>query len=367
MGTITLRCLRGGNLKQALDLAVADREFVALAGSGVSDIVRLIAGLEEIADGEILFDDRRLNDLPARERDAAFLSHDYAPYPEMSVFDNLAVTLQHRKFAGSEVKKRSTAAAQALGLESKLEAKPASLSAEDQRFIGLARVMVRQPQVYLFDNPFAGLDRAAIERGRSVVVTLRQRAAATILYAAGDLSEALAFGARTVVLEGGTVHQDADARTVLQSPANLSVATLFQDPPMNLVHGSVKRDRDAFVFREKGDGTITVRWPVAGSRLLGLVEGPVVLGFHASAVERAGSSSREGSPSPALFRALIDRAELKGGGTDLYLRTGEHDLVCRSLRWAGSDQAGHRSEFVIDPDQIRVYDEVSGRLLTPET
>jgi multiple sugar transport system ATP-binding protein len=360
MATITLKNLRG------IDLTIRDREFVVLtgpAGCGSSAIVRLIAGLEEDSHGEILFDDRRIDDVPPKDRDIALLSHDYTPYPATSVYENLAIGLERRKFADSEIKKRVAAVAETLGLQEHLAAKPASLSAEQQRFVGLARAMVRQPKVFLFDEPFAKLDRAAEARGRSAIAELRQRSSATILFATSDPAEALAFGARTVVIDAGVVQQDAEAQTIFQAPANLVVAKIFGDPPMNLVKGTLKQERDAVIFREAGDGTIAVRWPAA--RFAGGTEfgGPVVLGFHPHAVDIASAS---GARSASVFRALVERAEPKGAGTDLYLRTGEHDLVCRSQRWDSAAQAGHRFEFEIEPEKAHLFDASSGRLLTPQ-
>lgn len=368
MAAITLKNIRCADREGTFDLTVPDREFVVLtgpAGAGASQIVRLIAGLEEVSDGDILFDDRRLNDVAAKDRDIAFLSHDYRPYPRMSVFENLAIALERRKFADSEIKKRVAAVAETLGLQGELEANAESLPPEKQRFVGLARTMVRQPKVYLFDEPFAGLARTAAARARAAIAALRQRSSATIFYATSDPAEALAFGARTVVIEAQGVEQDAAAQTILEAPAKLNVAKFFGDPPMNLVQGALKRERDHVIFREKGDGTITVRWPAADwTHGQEVGDGPVTLGFHAHAVEIASSSDSAGR-SPNIFRALVERAEAKGAGTDLYLRTGEHDLVCRSHRWGASDEARHRFEFEIDLAKTRLFDGTSGRLITP--
>ena len=202
MATITLKNVRAGDLKGGFDLSVLDREFVVLTGearSGSSDIVRLIAGLDAVSEGEILFDDRRFNDVPAKDRDVGFLSHDYIPYPRMSVSENMAIGLERRKFADSEIKKRVAAVAETLSLQGDLDTDAELLSPEKQRFVGLARTMVRQPKVYLFDEPFAGLQRAAATRGRSAIAGLRQRSSATILYATSDAAEAVGFAARTVI------------------------------------------------------------------------------------------------------------------------------------------------------------------------
>jgi multiple sugar transport system ATP-binding protein len=364
MPGITLKNIGG------VDLAIRDREFVVLTGPigcGNSAIIRMIAGLAEISLGKILFDEQLVNDVPPKDRDVALLSHDYTPYQGMTVSENLAIGLERRKFASAEIKKRVAAVAETLGLQDQLSAKPQSLSLEEQRFVGLARAMVRRPKVYLFDDPFADLESAAASRGRAAIAALRLRSSSTIVYSTSDPVEALAIGARTVILENGVVQQDTDAQAIFDEPANLFVAKFFGDPPMNLVHGTLKPERDAIVFSEAGDGTIAIRWPA--SRLSGAKElagGPVVLGFRPQAVDIA-PAPEEANHSSNAFRALVDRAEPKSAETDLYLRTGAHDLICRSRRWAGRAEAGHRFQFEIEPEKMHLFDAVSGSRIMSES
>jgi multiple sugar transport system ATP-binding protein len=360
MATVTLRDIGG------LDLMIRDREFVVLTGPvgcGSSAIVRLIAGLTDRSQGEMLFDERRINDLAPKDRDVALLSHDYTPYPGLSVRQNLALGLERRKFANSEIKKRVASVAETLELQNDLAASPESLSAEQQRLVGLARVMVRQPKVCLFDEPFANLGRAAASRGRAAIAALRQRSSATILYATSDPTEALALGARTVVMEGGVVQQDAEAQAIFDEPANVFVAKFFGDPPMNLVRGTLKQEREAVTFAETGDGTIAIHLPASRFASADELAGqPIILGFHPDAVEIA-TSPREGSRSAVTFRALVERSEPRGSETDLYLRTGAHELICRSRRWAGQGDGGHRFQFEIELGKVHLFDAVSGRRL----
>jgi multiple sugar transport system ATP-binding protein len=363
MSALTLKNIGG------VDLTIRDREFVVLTGSagcGNSALIRMIAGLGEFSKGDLLFDERRINDVAPKDRDIALLAHDYTPYPGMTVSENLAIGLQRQKFGSAEIKKRIAAVAETLGLQDQLSAKPESLSPEQQRFVGVARAMVRQPKVYLFDEPFADLDPAAASRGRAAIAALRLRASSTILYATSDPVEALAFGARTVIFEGGVAQQDADAQAIFDEPANLFVAKFFGDPPMNLVHGTLKQEREAVVFSEAGDGTIAIRWPA--SRLEGgkaPAGGPVVLGFRPQAVEIAAAAGGE-NRSLNAFRALVDRAEPKGAETDLYLRTGAHDLICRSRRWAEQAEGGHRFQFEIELGKTHLFDAVSGGRIMAE-
>jgi multiple sugar transport system ATP-binding protein len=363
MSAVTLKNIGGA------DLTIRDREFVVLtgpAGCGSSAIIRMIAGLAEISNGDLLFDERRSNDVSPKDRDVALLARDYIPYPAMTVAENLAIGLERRKFGSGEITKRVAAVAETLGLRDQLSSQPQSLSPEQQRFVGLARAMVRQPKVYLFDEPFADLQPAAASRGRAAIAALRLRASSTILYATTDPVEALAFGARTVIFDGGVVQQDADAQAIFDEPANLFVAKFFGDPPMNLVHGTLKQERDAVVFSEAGDGTIAIRWPA--SRFTGAKElagGPAVLGFRPQAVEIA-TAAGEANRFSKAFRALVERAEPKGGETDLYLRTGAHELICRSGRWAGQAEGGHRFQFEIELGKTHLFDAVSGSRIMAE-
>jgi multiple sugar transport system ATP-binding protein len=344
----------------------ADREFVVLTGPDGRDgsaIVRAIAGLAKVSQGEIRFDDRMINEVPAKDRDLAFLSHDYEPYPRLSVYENLAIGLKRRQFGETEIKKRIMTVSEALEMRDRLEISAQLLSSVERTFLGLARAMVRQPRVYLFDRPFANLDRTEASRGRAAVAGLRQRSSATIIYAADDPAEALAFDIRTVIIAGGAIQQDANARSVYDSPANLAVAKFFGNPPMNLVRGILKVEPDGVVFVEEGEGTIALDLP--SPRFAGTAAPagkPVVLGFNAESIEIASS---EGSNRPATtFRALVERAEPRGAQTALYLQTGAHQLICQTARW---DQGGgRRLQFGIDLAKAHLFDAETGQRTTSE-
>ena len=361
MASITLKKVRGNAVETALDLVVGDREFVVLtgpAGSGISAIVRLIVGLEDISEGEILFDGRRIDDVAPKDRDVAFVAHNYAPYPGLTVFENLASGLRRKNFADTEIRKRIASVAAALGIEAQLETNAESLSAGQRRFVALARAMVRQPKVYLFDEPFADLEPAAARRGRAEIVKLYRRSSATIVYATTDPSEALALAERTVVLIDGVVQQDGPAQHIYDAPANLSVARFFGDPPMNLIAGTLKAERNALVFSEAGDGTIAV--PLASDRYSeakDFIGKPVVLGFHPENVEIGAEPG---------FRALIERVEIRGFETDLYLQTGAHALIARTLHRDDQTRDSQRIQFGITLEKAHLFDPETGRRVTRE-
>jgi multiple sugar transport system ATP-binding protein len=361
MASITLKKIRGKAVETAVDLMVGDREFVVLTGpqrSRLSAIVRLIAGLEETSEGEILFDDRRIDNVPPQDRDIAFVAHDYMPYPGATVFENLASGLRRKNFADTEIRKRIASVAGALGLEAQLETKAESLSVEQRRFLALARAMVRQPKVYLFDEPFAGLESAAARRGRAELVKLYARSSATIVYATTDPAEALALAERTLVLIDDVVEQDGSAQNIYDAPANLAVAAFFGDPPMNLVSGTLKQERNRLGFSETGDGTIAVQ--LASDRFSeakDFIGKPVVLGFHPEDVEIGCEPG---------FRALIERVEMRGFETDLYLQTGAHALIARTLLRDDPASDGHRVQCGITLEKAHLFDPETGRRVTRE-
>jgi multiple sugar transport system ATP-binding protein len=343
---------------------IQDREFVTLAGPpgcGSSTILRLIAGLEDPSQGEIFFGERRMNDVPAKDREVAFVSRDYAPYPRMSVHDNLAFALRPGKFSEVETRKRVLAAAELLGLQEIMDRVPATLDAGERQRLALVRAIARQPKVILLDEPFAGLDGEARVRGRAEITKLHQRLPATIIYATNDPVEALAMGVRLVVLDRGVVQQEGNSATVYDAPGNLFVAGFVGQPPMNLIRGTLKQDRDSLVFSEQGDGTIKIRLPVSDfSNANDFVGQPIVLGIRP---EHIAVATAETGSSPSSFRALVDMVEPVGADTNLYLQTGAHALICRSHDGVDRSQAGHRSQFEIDLKEARLFDPASGRLL----
>ena len=362
MAGITLRNVRVG--QGALNLEIKDREFVVLTGPadcGSSALLRMIAGLDEAREGDLLLGERRINDMPAKDRDIAFVAHNYAPYPGMSVHENLALGLKRRKFADAEIRKRVVAVAEILGLEEPLDRKPRA-DGEERQLIALARAMVLQPKAFLFDEPFSGLDSAARRRGRAQIKQLHQRLPATMIYATHDPVEALAIGERTVVLDRGSVQQDDSAQAIYDTPANIFVAGFAGSPPMNLIQGTLKPERDSLLFTEAGDGTIAIRLPISKD----YSGKSIVLGIRPEDIEIAGAAGGA-ERSPNGFKALVDRIEPRGPETDLYLKTGAHELICRSRRWIDQGEGGHRFQFEINLGKTHLFDPVSLRPIMAET
>ena len=349
-----------------LNLEIDDGEWMVVAGpsgSGKSTLLRMIAGLDEISGGEIRFGERRVNDLAPRDRDVAMVFGIGGLYPRMTVDENMAFGLQRRNYARAEIKKRIADAAKILGIENLLDRHPNALSAEQRQRVTIGRAVVRQPKVLLFDEPLAELDPDARARIRSEIKRLHQRLQSTTIYATRDPIEAMTMGDRIVVMNNGHVEQLGRLRELYDRPANLFVAGFLGNPPMNLIHGTLNQERDAIVFRESGDGTVTTRIaPTNAVALGGYVGKPVVLGIRADALEIA-ASTKPGRID-THFAAILELVEPTGSEAYLHLHTGAHQIICRGNLVAEEHQPGDRLQVEFNPAKACFFDpETTNRLV----
>src|SRR4030081_569931 len=246
-----------------VNLTIRDKEFMVLvgpSGCGKTTTLRMVAGLEEITSGEISIGDRVVNDLPPKDRDIAMVFQNYALYPHMSVYDNMAFGLKLRKFPKPEIKKRVQDAEQILGIEELLDRRPKALSGGQRQRVAVGRAIVRQPKVFLFDEPLSNLDAKMRVQMRTEITKLHQRLQATMIYVTHDQIEAMTMGDRIVVMNNGKVQQIDTPLKLYNEPDNLFVAGFLGSPPMNFINGELKQDRDAIVFKEMQGGTIEVRF-----------------------------------------------------------------------------------------------------------
>ena len=228
-----------------VSLTVAEGEFLVLvgpSGCGKSTLLRMVAGLEEVTDGEVRIGGRRVNEVAPRDRDVAMVFQNYALYPHMTVFDNLAFGLQLRKVARDEIRRRVEVAAGVLGLERYLERQPRELSGGERQRVALGRAMVREPKVFLFDEPLSNLDARLRVEMRAEIRRLHQRVGATMIYVTHDQVEAMTMGDRIAVLQKGTLQQCADPRTLYSRPANTFVGGFIGSPPLNQFDATVGAD-----------------------------------------------------------------------------------------------------------------------------
>ena len=356
---------KGGEINAVKDLSleIADREFVVLAGSpgcGKSTVLRMIAGLEEISKGDIYIGEKRVNGVAPKDRDIAMVFQNYALYPHMSVYDNLAFGLKLRKFSKPEIKKRVVDAASILGIESLLDRKPKALSGAQQQRVAVGRAIVRQPKVYLFDEPLFNLDPKMRVQMRTEIIRLHQRLQATMIYVTHDQIEAMTMGDRIAVMNDGRVQQTDAPLVLYNEPVNLFVAGFLGSPPMNFISGTLKEDGDKIRFREDEGGTIEVAFAAADRPAAREFVGQnIILGIRPENLDVATLSRKEGKAAGTGFPAIVDIVEPVGAETDLYLQTGAHTLVCRSQSAFDRGEAGRRLQFEMNLAKAHLFDPVS--------
>ena len=335
---------------------VADEEFLVLvgpSGCGKSTLLRMIAGLEDITAGDLTIDGRRVNDVPPRERDIAMVFQNYALYPHMNVFDNMAMSLRIRKMSDAEVKQRVEEAAALLGVDHLLERRPAQLSGGQRQRVAVGRAIVRRPKVFLFDEPLSNLDAKMRVEMRTEISRLHTNLKATMVYVTHDQTEAMTMGDRIVVLDAGEVQQIDAPLALYDRPANRFVAGFMGSPPMNF--WSVSVEQDALLVG--GD-----RWEVTGDmpeRFRSVVGREVVLGARPE--DFAVGAEANGRPA-AAGTVRLEVVEPLGSETLVYWHTQGVNSVARvrpDHRVAVDDQVTLR----LDLERAHVFDPQSGEAL----
>ncbi len=314
----------GGSGPVAVDdvnLTIADGEFMVLlgpSGCGKSTTLRMIAGLEDISSGTLSIDGRVVNDVPAKDRDIAMVFQSYALYPHMSVADNLAFGLRRRRVPAAEIERRVKEAAQILGLSQLLDRKPHALSGGQRQRVALGRAMVREPMVFLFDEPLSNLDAALRVNTRNELIRQHHRLASTMIYVTHDQVEAMTMGTRICVMNGGRVAQVGAPLEVYWNPADTFVARFLGAPPMNLFTLPV-----AAGGTQIGTGGVTgtlARWrettlaPLAGREaVMGVRAEDLHLGAEAAGPGGGSIRGRVFTVEPLGAETLV-AVEIEGGG-----------------------------------------------------
>ena len=309
-----------------LNLEIQDGEFLALvgpSGCGKSTTLRLIAGLEDISSGHIRIGDRIVDAIEPKDRDIAMVFQNYALYPHMSVAENMAFGLQLRKLPRAEIESRVGSAATLLGLGELLQRLPKELSGGQRQRVAVGRAIVRQPQVFLFDEPLSNLDAQMRLQMRGELSRLHHQLRATMVYVTHDQAEAMTLGDRIAVMKEGRLHQVADPITLYRHPANRFVASFMGSPPMNFFNGRIAKDEKLgrVFLQSTTDGTEGFRLAVSDAFEVGR---PMVLGLRP---EHVGIDNVAGT---AALQGRVELVEMTGAETFLHLNCSGDRCVART-------------------------------------
>ncbi|NCC52349.1 MAG: sn-glycerol-3-phosphate ABC transporter ATP-binding protein UgpC [Spartobacteria bacterium] len=310
------------------NLEIDDQEFVVLvgpSGCGKSTTLRMVAGLEEISQGNIYIDGKRVNDVPPKNRDIAMVFQNYALYPHMSVYKNMAFGLKLRRYPKEEIDKRVREAAEILGIESLLERKPKALSGGQRQRVAVGRAIVRKPKAFLFDEPLSNLDAKMRVQMRTEISKLHTRLTSTMIYVTHDQVEAMTMGDRIVVMKDGFIQQVDAPLDLYDKPNNKFVAGFIGSPPMNFFNGKLEQ-KDGNVFFNEGTFSIRVE---DGQRqaLQAYIGKEVVFGVRPEDITDALYVT---NPPPDLqVKATVEVVEPMGAEVFLYMNTGKHSFIAR--------------------------------------
>ncbi len=334
-----------------ISLEVKDKEFVVLvgpSGCGKSTTLRMIAGLEEISEGELFIDGKRMNDTPPAQRDIAMVFQNYALYPHMTVFENMAFGLKLRKFSKSEIKERVKHAADILGIENLLDRKPKQLSGGQRQRVALGRAIVRKPKVFLFDEPLSNLDAKLRVQMRTEISKLHHQLGATMVYVTHDQTEAMTMGDRIVVMKDGYVQQIDTPMNLYNNPSNKFVAGFIGSPSMNFIEGNII-DNDGKEFRSmKGGLKIKLNgdW---GTKLKTYSVDRLYVGIRP---ENFSLAELENSQRLTVIAELV---EPMGSDANIYFNVDGISFVCKT-NVTGLPKTGEIINIYLRPDLLHFFD-----------
>jgi multiple sugar transport system ATP-binding protein len=337
-----------------LNIEVEDKEFLVLvgpSGCGKTTALRCLAGLEEVTAGRIMIGDRVVNDVAPKDRDIAMVFQSYALYPHMSVYDNMAFGLKLRKTPKEEIKRRVQEAAQMLGIENLLDRKPRQLSGGQRQRVAVGRAIVREPKVFLFDEPLSNLDAKLRVETRANISKLHQQLATTFIYVTHDQVEAMTMASRIAVINKGILQQIDTPQHLYDYPDNLFVAGFIGSPAMNFFKAKLAKG-DGKLFVDGNSFKLEIP-PSKVSKFMGYEGKPIILGirpediFHPDyTVPDIYSQTVEG---------LIEVTELMGNEIQLYVSVGEHNFVAR-VDPRSKVSMGEKSQVVFNMNNMHLFD-----------
>jgi len=336
------------------NLEIQDQEFVVLvgpSGCGKSTTLRMIAGLEDISDGSVFIDEKKVNDIPPKDRDIAMVFQNYALYPHMSVYNNMAFGLKLRKYPKAEIHKRVMEAAEILGITELLERKPKALSGGQRQRVAVGRAIVRKPKAFLFDEPLSNLDAKMRVQMRAEISKLHSSLKSTMIYVTHDQIEAMTMGDRIVVMKDGWIQQVDTPLNIYNHPANQFVAGFIGSPPMNLFPGRIIRRNNGLAFDE-GRFSVTLESPIA-EKMAGYADKNVVMGIRPENIEDL-STRPDANPSHVL-KATVEIIEMMGSEVYLYASTGQTRFTAR-VNASCIKKVGNSVDLALDMSKVHFFD-----------
>jgi multiple sugar transport system ATP-binding protein len=345
-------------------LHIADTELMVLvgpSGCGKSTTLRMVAGLEEITEGTIAIGDRVVNDVPPKNRDIAMVFQNYALYPHMTVYNNMAFGLKLRGFKRRDIEQRVQEAAQILGISELLDRKPKALSGGQRQRVAVGRAIVRKPAVFLFDEPLSNLDAKLRVEMRAELNKLHTRLGTTMIYVTHDQVEAMTLGDRICVMDKGELQQVDSPLEIYDRPTNRFVAGFIGTPPMNFLEGQVVAEDGALFFDAQGEEA-HLRLPEMFHAVLeGHVGRPVTFGVRPECLRDKAAAPE--APDDVVLGVKVNVVEPLGDEMILYLSTGEQDLIAKMDAHAQT-VVGQEMHVAVNMERCHVFDADSGENLT---
>ncbi|MCW2952269.1 MAG: transporter related protein [Conexibacter sp.] len=339
----------GTRAVSGLDLDVGDQEFMVLvgpSGCGKTTALRMVAGLEEISEGEVRIGERVVNHVPSRDRDIAMVFQSYALYPHLSVYENIAFGLRLKKLPKGEIDRRTRDAARVLDLEPLLKRKPRNLSGGQRQRVAMGRAIVRQPQAFLMDEPLSNLDAKLRVQMRAEIARLQQDLGVTTIYVTHDQVEAMTMGDRVAVMRKGQLQQVAPPQELYDRPVNLFVGGFIGSPAMNLLDATLERgdgERDGWSVR-LGEQRLALPAELVASRpaLAAYAERSVIVGIRPEDLEDAALAPE--APADRRLRAEVALREALGSEVIVHATTAAHAASASEVRELALDSGVHAAD-----------------------
>ena len=366
MASIVLKnvCKNYGNVKivKNFNLEIPDKEFCILvgpSGCGKTTTLRMVAGLEDISSGDIYIDGVRVNDIPPKNRDIAMVFQNYALYPHMTVYENMAFALKLKGYNKKDIEVRVKEAAEILGISHLLDRKPKQLSGGQRQRVAVGRAIVRKPKVFLFDEPLSNLDAKLRVQMRAELKKLHERLQSTMIYVTHDQTEAMTMGDKICVMKDGIIQQVAGPLDLYNQPANKFVAGFIGTPPMNFFDVDVVEKNNELFLQE---GSFDIKLPAfMKEKMVPYINKKVFVGVRPEDIfDKLFTNLTHNDV--ATFNATVEIVEPLGSEIYLHFTTGKNSMVAK-VNSSNKAKPNQLIEFVLDLKKVHLFEEESGKTI----